>query len=146
MLSNQSKYAIRSVLYLAVYTNETTKMGSKEVAEKIKVPAPFLAKILQKLAKNNVISSTKGPKGGFYLTEKDNLNSMLDIVRIIEGLDLLSECFLGLPRCGDENPCAIHHLVAPFKDTMLRGMGDKTIAQYAKETKEGKSFLFLDDL
>ena len=145
MLTNQSKYAIRSVLYLAVYTTNTNKMGSKEVAEKIKVPAPFLAKILQKLVKNNIISSTKGPKGGFYLTESDQLNSMLDIVRVIEGLELLSECFLGLPKCGDENPCAIHHLISPFKDALLDEMGDKTIKQYAKETKEGKYFLFLDD-
>lgn len=145
MLTNQSKYAIRSVLYLAVYTTVDRKMGSKEVAKKIKVPAPFLAKILQKLVKEDIISSTKGPKGGFYLTAKNLANSMLDIVRVIEGLELLGECFLGLPKCGDDNPCAIHHLVAPFKATMIEGMGDKSILEYAKETKEGKSFLFLED-
>jgi len=145
MLSNSSKYAIRSVLYLAVYTDDVRKMGSKEVAETIKVPAPFLAKILQKLVKNELISSTKGPRGGFYLTERDRLNTMLDIVACIDGLDLLSDCFLGLPRCGDENPCAIHHIIAPFKATLTEEMGDKTIADFAKETKEGKSFLFLDD-
>jgi len=145
MLTNQSKYAIRAVLYLAVYTDETKKLGSKEVAEMIKVPAPFLAKILQKLVKKDIISSTKGPRGGFYLTEKDQLNTMLDIVAVSEGVDMLKECFLGLPRCGDENPCAIHHMVAPFKQTMIEGMGDKTIAEFAQETREGKSFLFLDD-
>ena len=145
MLSNQSKYAIRAVLYLAVYTDENIKIGSKEVAKKTKIPAPFLAKILQKLVKGKLISSTKGPNGGFYLTEKDLLNSMLDTVRVIEGLDLLSECFLGLPKCGDENPCAIHHLISPFRNTLLKEMGDKTIGQYAKETKAGKYFLFLDD-
>ena len=145
MLTNQSKYAIRAVLYLAVYTDITKKMGSKEVAEMIKVPAPFLAKILQKLVKKDIISSTKGPRGGFYLTEKNQLCSMLDIVAVIEGVEILSDCFLGLPRCGDENPCAIHHIVSPFKDSMIKEMGDKTIAQFAEETKEGKSFLFLED-
>jgi len=145
MLTNSSKYAIRSVLYLAIYTNETKKMGSKEVAETIKVPAPFLAKILQKLVREGLISSTKGPNGGFYLTERNQLNSMLDIVACVEGVDLFNECFLGLPRCGDENPCAIHHMVAPFKQMMTEGMGDKTIAEFAQETKEGKSFLFLED-
>ena len=145
MLTNQSKYAVRAVLYLAVYTSIDKKMSSKEVAEKIKIPAPFLAKILQKLVREAIISSTKGPNGGFYLTEKNLSHSMLDIVRVIEGLELLGECFLGLPRCGDDNPCAIHHLVAPFKHTMIEEMGDKTILAYAKETKEGKSFLFLED-
>ena len=145
MLTNSSKYAIRSVLYLAVYTDETKKMGSKQVAETIKIPSPFLAKILQKLVKKGLISSTKGPKGGFYLTDENQKNSMLDIVACVEGIDLFNECFLGLPKCGDENPCAIHHMVAPFKETMISGMGDKTIAEFAQETKEGKSFLFLED-
>ena len=146
MLTNSSKYAIRSVLYLAVYTSESKKMGSKEVAGAIKIPAPFLAKILQKLVKSKLISSTKGPNGGFYLTESNRLNTMLDIVACTEGIDLFKDCFLGLPRCGDDNPCAIHHMVAPFKKTMIEGMGDKTIAEFAQETKEGKSFLFLEDL
>ncbi len=145
MLTNSSKYAIRAVLYLAVYTNENKKMGSKEVADSIKIPAPFLAKILQKLVKDDLISSTKGPRGGFYLTEENLEKSMLDIVACSEGIDLFKECFLGLERCGDENPCAIHHMVAPFKKMMIEGMGNKTIAEFAKETKEGKSFLFLED-
>ena len=145
MLTNSSKYAIRAVLYLAVYTNENKKMGSKEVADTIKVPAPFLAKILQKLVKDDLISSVKGPRGGFYLTKENLEKSMLDIVASSEGIDLFKECFLGLERCGDDNPCAIHHMVAPFKKTMIEGMGDKNIAEFAKETKEGKSFLFLED-
>ncbi len=145
MLTNLSKYAIRSVLYLAIYTNDTKKLGSKEVAKTIKVPAPFLAKILQKLAKAQLISSTKGPNGGFYLTKKNRQNSMLDIVACSEGIDLFKKCFLGLEHCSDQNPCAIHHMVAPFKETMINGMGNKTIAEFAQETKEGKSFLFLED-
>ncbi|MEE9349489.1 MAG: Rrf2 family transcriptional regulator [Flavobacteriaceae bacterium] len=145
MLTNLSKYAIRSVLYLAIHTNEDKKIGSKEVANIIKVPAPFLAKILQSLVKKGLISSSKGPNGGFYLTPKNNQNSMLDIVACTEGIDLFKACFLGLERCGDDNPCAIHHMVAPFKKAMIDGMGDKTIAQFAKETKDGKSFLFLEN-
>lgn len=145
MLTNSSKYAIRAVLYLAVYTDKFKKLSSKEVADSIKVPGPFLAKILQKLVKYDLISSTKGPNGGFYLTTKNAKKSMLDIVACSEGIGLFKECFLGLERCGDDNPCAIHHMVAPFKKVMIEGMGNKTIAEFAKETKEGKSFLFLED-
>lgn len=144
MLTNQSKYAIRAVLYLAIYTDEANRMGSKEVAEKIKVPAPFLAKTLQTLVKKKIISSIKGPKGGFFLTSENTEKSMLDIVACIDGLALLNDCFLGLPRCGDDNPCAIHHMVSPFKDAIKKEMGEKSVAEFAQETKEGKSFLFLE--
>lgn len=145
MLTNSSKYAIRAVLYLAINTDKINKMGSKEVANAIKIPAPFLAKILQKLVKDKLISSAKGPNGGFFLSKENKGKSMLDIVACTEGIDLFKECFLGLERCGDENPCAIHHMVAPFKKAMVDGMGNKTIVEFAKETIEGKSFLFLED-
>ncbi len=145
MLSNSSKYAIRAVLYLAIKTNESRKMGSKEVAEAINIPAPFLAKILQLLSKENVISSTKGPNGGFYLTKNDASNTILDIIDCTEGVEIFKKCFFGLQRCSDENPCAIHYLVAPFKADLLEKIGEKTIADFAKETKEGKSFIFLEE-
>ncbi len=145
MLTNSSKYAIRAVLYLAIHTDKLKRMGSKEVANAIKIPAPFLAKILQKLVKAKLVSSVKGPNGGFFLSKQNNEKSMLDIVACSEGIDLFKDCFLGLERCGDDNPCAIHHMVEPFKRIMIEGMGNKTIAEFAKETKEGKSFLFLKD-
>lgn len=66
MLSNQSKYAIRAVLCLAINSDSDHKMGSKEIAKRIDVPAPFLAKIFQLLSKAKLIRSTKGPNGGFF--------------------------------------------------------------------------------
>ena len=88
MLSNQSKYAIRAVLYLAIKTNHKNKLGSKTIAELIDIPAPFLAKIFQKLSKANIISSVKGPNGGFFMTKKELSNNLLNIIDCIDGLEL----------------------------------------------------------
>ena len=143
MLSNQSKYAIRAVIYLAVNSSKNNKLSSKKVAELIDVPAPFLAKIFQKLSKVKIILSTKGPKGGFYLTKKEHSNNLLNIIDCIDGLAFFNSCFVGLPKCSDENPCAIHHIAGPCRDTLKKELTVRTIAQFAKDTKEGKSFLFL---
>ncbi len=143
MLNNQSKYAIRAVLYLAAYADRTNKLSSKEIAEQIEIPAPFLAKIFQTLSKEKIISSSKGPNGGFYLSEKEQENNLLDIIECIDGLDNLNGCFLGLPKCSDENPCAIHHIVSPFKKELLNKLSSKSIAEFAEETKKGNSFIFL---
>ncbi|MEN8124772.1 MAG: Rrf2 family transcriptional regulator [Bacteroidota bacterium] len=141
MLTNQSKYAIRAVLCLAINTNSNNKMGSKDVAERIDIPAPFLAKIFQSLSKAKLIKSTKGPNGGFYLTDKERHNNLLDIVECIDGLDKFDKCFIGLPKCSDENPCAIHHIVHPFKTKLFDELTRKTIGDFAEETKKGKSFI-----
>jgi len=143
MLSNQSKYAIRAVLYLAVNTSIDRKLGSKHVAEVIDVPAPFLAKIFQILNKEKIIISSKGPNGGFYLGKKELSKNLLNIIQCIDGLDAFKSCFIGLPKCSDENPCAIHHVAVPFRESLLRELTERTIAEFAKDTKDGKSFIFL---
>ena len=143
MLSNSCKYAIRAILYLAYNSSESKKIGSKIIAERLSIPAPFLAKIFQKLSKEKIIRSAKGPHGGFYLTEKELSKSLFDVVKCIDGLSLFENCFLGLPKCSDENPCAIHNIVSPCKKHLRQELSERTIAEIAEETKKGKSFIFL---
>ena len=142
MLSNQSKYAIRGIIYLAVHASSDHKIGSKEVGEKINVPIPFLAKTFQNLNKEKLITSSKGPKGGFYLTEEQLSGNLLSVITCIDGLDTLNSCQIGLPQCSDENPCAIHHLAAPLRNELIRVLEKKTIQEFANDMKNGRSFVF----
>jgi len=146
MLSNSCKYAIRSVIYLALYTDSKNKTGSKEVATKLNIPQPFLAKILQELTKKNIISSTKGPNGGFFLTDKNLKNSVLDIVNCIDGTDAFNTCFFGLRACTNEKPCPVHNTVKPFKDKIYLQLSKNTIVQFADEIRSGKSFISLEEI
>ncbi len=133
MLSNACQYAIRSVLYLAIHSSETKKIGVKKIAEELESPQPFLAKLLQQLSKKKLVSSTKGPNGGFFLTQKDRQKSIWNIVICIDGTEKFDACFMGLATCGDENPCPVHFTVAPFKEKILQMFRDKTIAQFTDE-------------
>lgn len=133
MLSKSSKYAIRAVLYLATHTNETKKVGSKEVARLLEIPAPFLAKTLQELTKKDIISSIKGPHGGFFLTEENNQKSLLDIIECIDGVHKFNECFMGQLECNDDAPCVLHHIYMPFKNKLIEKLKTKSILEMAKE-------------
>ena len=138
MLSKSSKYAIRGVLYLSLNSDEEKKYNPKEIAEAISIPAPFLAKILQELAKNKLISSTKGRNGGFYLTKVNRLNSMLSIIDCIDGLNKFDECFIGLTKCSDSSPCAVHHIVSPLKNDLLKVLKNNNIDDFTKDVALGK--------
>jgi len=144
MLSNSSKYAIRGVIHIALYANKEKKIGSVEVAEKLSIPAPFLAKILQDLKRKNIISSTKGPKGGFYLTEENLQNSVLDIVECVDGLDKYSQCIMGLHQCNSLTPCALHTVYEPFKIQFLSKLANHTIKDFADDIRNGNSFIVID--
>jgi Rrf2 family protein len=146
MLSNASKYAIRSVLYLANNSAKKNKYGAKRIAEDLEIPLHFIAKLLQQLAKKGIISSVKGPRGGFFTSSKDLENNVCTILNEIETGDVFEPCFMGLPQCGDENPCPVHHIVAPFKDAILEKFEHQTIGQFAQEINEGGTFLSLKDI
>jgi Rrf2 family protein len=143
MLSNASKYAIRAVLYLAENSSFNKRFGAKQIANELEIPQPFIAKLLQQLAKANLISSMKGPNGGFYTTEKNLQNNICSILNEIESEDIFEGCFLGLPQCSDENPCPVHFIVAPFKEALLEKFQKQTIQDFAEEVKKNGAYLSL---
>lgn len=145
MLSNACQYAIRSVLYLAIHSDEKTRIGVKLIAEELETPQPFLAKLLQQLAKSDLVSSIKGPNGGFYLTKENKDSSLWEIVKCIDGTDKFDHCFLGLSKCSDENPCPVHFIVSPFKEKLLNDFRDKSIGQFTEEIKLTGRVLSLKD-
>lgn len=141
MLSNASKYAVNAVLFLALDDHKDRKIGVKEIAANINVPVPFLAKLLQDLARKGVISSSKGPNGGFYLTEENKSQKLLVVVDEIDGLSKLKECVLGLTNCSSEKPCPIHAMVQPLRQKFLYELDNNSIIDFAKNVQEGKAFL-----
>ena len=146
MLSRASKYAILSTLILAEHSNEKTKISVKKIADSIDVPSPFLAKLFQQLVRGNIISSTKGPNGGFYLTKRNTKKTVLDIIENIDGLSKINECFLGLEKCDGTNPCPVHFIVEPFKENIMAKFRDKTILEFSQEISDKGRVLTLKDL
>ncbi|HEY9168010.1 MAG TPA: Rrf2 family transcriptional regulator [Lutibacter sp.] len=146
MLSNASKYAILSTLYLAQHSNEQRKISVKEIAENIDVPNPFLAKLFQQLVRGKIISSTKGPHGGFYLSEKNKQKNVLDIIDNIDGLNKLNGCFMGLHECDSTNPCPVHFIVEPFKNNIFAKFRDLTIMEFAQEITDTNTLLTLKNI
>ncbi|MDG2193255.1 MAG: Rrf2 family transcriptional regulator [Polaribacter sp.] len=134
MLSKSSKYGIRAVLYLASTASPTKNIGTKEIAATLNIPAPFLAKTLQQLSKKKIISSIKGPHGGFFMTNNNLEKSIFDIIYCIDGQHKFEECFLGYPECSDLEPCVVHDVYSPLKKSLLQRLKTKTILEMAKES------------
>lgn len=141
MLSKSSKYAIRAVLYLTIKASKENKIGSKLVADKLEIPAPFLAKTLQELTKNNILTSVKGPNGGFYLTEENCKKNIFDIINCIDTTSKLEQCFLGQLECDEDNPCVVHELYAPFKKQLIHKLKNHTILEMTNEYIKNNDFI-----
>lgn len=110
------------MIYIASNEQEGKRSGLKDVTEAIASPEAFTAKILQQLVKNKLLTSFKGPTGGFELSDKQEIR-LLDIVMAIDGPKLMDECVLGLSECSGDNPCPVHHKFTSvrnqLKETLL---------------------------
>ena len=133
MLTKSSKYAIRAALYIARNSSKENKIGSKEIAKELEIPAPFLAKTLQELTRKSIITSVKGPKGGFYLTNENKNKTLLEVIDAVGNVNKFEECYLGQLECDDENPCVIHHIYKPFKAKLIDRFQSKSILEIANE-------------
>lgn len=110
MFSKACEYAIKAVIIISLNSSKNKLTGVKEISEEIDSPEAFTAKILQNLVKQEIISSKKGPNGGFYLSEDQIKNVKIShIVKAIDGDSLFVRCGLGLKQCSEKNPCPIHH-------------------------------------
>ena len=138
MLSNTSKYAIRAVIYLALFTSAEKKAGIREISAKLDIPTPFLGKILQLLARKNLLSSTKGPNGGFNLKKAALDISIMEIVEIIDGSDSFDTCVIRTSKCSHDAPCSMHDKIAPLRGEMKNLFMTESIADLASEFRQGK--------
>ena len=131
MFSNSTKYGIRAIVYM-MKNQASEKSTVVEMATKLNIPQPFLSKILQQLAKSNVISSTKGRGGGFYLSKENLKRPLIDVVVCIEGHNVFSQCMLGLPECSDENPCILHTYYKEFRISLEKSVCNESIDDLMK--------------
>ena len=141
MLSNSSKYAVKAVLYLAMNSNYEKRVMVKDIAEPINVPQAYIAKLLQELSRSGVISSIKGPRGGFYLSEKNRNRTLMDVISVIDDESKLSSCVLSIEKCNAKKPCPLHNLVSPTMTILLKSFRETTIEDFSKQIRQGLVFL-----
>jgi Rrf2 family protein len=107
MLSKSCEYGLRASLYLASLDHDGyVSIGT--ISEDLDISFPFLTKIFQKLNDAGLLESQRGPKGGVALTKPADAVSLYEVVVAIDGDDLFRECVLGLPNCGEAEPCPLH--------------------------------------
>ena len=131
MLSNSCRYGIRAVMYLASRPSGKKMTGITTISKDLNLPTPFLAKILQQLAKHKILNSLKGPHGGFSLLKDPKEITLLDIVRTIDGDDIFKDCIIHNNTCRyvDEHKesCALHDEYSVIRKDLMKLFRSSTI-------------------
>ncbi|MBX3452085.1 MAG: Rrf2 family transcriptional regulator [Planctomycetaceae bacterium] len=94
MLSKTAEYALRTIAYLAASPENLA--SADELSEHTKVPRRYLHKVLQELARHQIVSSRPGPGGGYGLAIPSDKLTILEVVNAVDPLQRIKSCPLGL--------------------------------------------------
>ncbi len=142
MVSKASKYGIRAVLFIANQSQKGRRVGIPEISEKTNNPKHFTAKIMQQLSKAGLVNSMKGPTGGFEMTADQRRNTVVkDIIQVIDGDGLYSECALGLESCSDDNPCPLHEQFTTVRSQIDHIHSKKSVEELAQDLNANTSLV-----
>lgn len=129
MLTNKGKYGIKALVYLARLPAGTTAQGT-DIAEANRIPKKFLDAILLELRKSGVVSSKKGPRGGYALGQPAYAIRLGDVVRTLDGPLAPIACasrtaFKACDDCTDVYTCGVRAVMLEVRDA-IAGVLDKT--------------------
>ncbi len=143
MFSLTCKTAIKAVIYLASKKDSVHRSGIKEIAAYIGASEHTVGKLLQTLVKTDVIKSAKGPTGGFYLSNVQMTQPVINIVNAIDGPGVFNECGLGLRKCSATHPCPIHNDYKKARDLLETLFKNKKVIHLCEPVNGGEAFLLI---
>ncbi len=105
MFSQTAEYALRAIVVLA--EDPDTSWTTQAIAEKTKVPADYLVKVLQPLSKAGLVAAQRGRNGGFLLSRPPERMSVLDVISAVDPLRRIDHCPLKL-KAHSRTLCPLH--------------------------------------
>lgn len=126
-ITREADYAVRCVWYLAGKRDEVTMVD--EISKEMAIPKSFLAKIVQKLSKADIVKSYRGVKGGCQLARKPAKISLLDVIEAIEGPVAMNICAIDKKLCGLSDKCKVHPVWVSLRREVEGTLRNKKFSQ-----------------
>lgn len=150
--TKRADYALLALSYLTIAASHEPQrlVNTKEIAEKFHIPIELLAKILQTLARHELIASFPGPTGGYRLTRPPDRISVADVVRIVDGQVGIVHCSNGNEvGCEQYERCTIRSPLSVIESRMYRLLEQMSIQEVSQEQfseREDPNFIPISNL
>ncbi|MHB9078472.1 MAG: RrF2 family transcriptional regulator [Pirellulaceae bacterium] len=135
MFSATSEYALRALVQLAREPAGMSVLG-QNLAERARIPANYLSKILWTLRNAGFLQTTRGHGGGYRLAKPADQITLIEVVRQFEEVSAEPGCLLGEPHeCCDQTPCSAHSAWKEVKNAYVKFLCLTTLADLDKPSK-----------
>lgn len=112
--------------------SRTRSLNARELAENSDLPVPMVSKILKALAKEGLLVSQRGPKGGYSLSCAPEKLTVSEMIRVLEGPVALTDCAIGPSLCEHETMCAVREPWQVISRVVEQALADVTLADLVR--------------
>ncbi len=131
LITRDTDYALRALCFIA--TSHGKRVAVSDLVKALKIPQPFLRKILQILHKKGILYSYKGLGGGFLLKRPADKIFLLDLINIFQGPFKLNECLFKGKLCPNTRRCAVKEKMDKIEEYALKELKGVSIAYLLKQ-------------
>lgn len=131
LINKDTDYSVKAVLCIA--EQGTKRVSAAELSRNLKIPHPFLRRILQTLGKNGIIKSSKGKGGGFVLARPPEKVFLTDLIRIFQGPVKLAECILDPRACAGVKACQLRKRIIQLQKIVVAELESITLASLVED-------------
>lgn len=129
MLSQAVGYAASALGHIAAAGGKPVLV--KEIADAARLPAPYLAKIVQVLARKGLVATQRGVGGGVSLARPADQITMFEVCVALDDPVVEFRCMLGTAECSDEGACPAHKFWTVQRGKFHEYLHTMTIADVA---------------
>jgi len=129
MLSRTADYAVRAVVLLARHHGERL-VSADEIATALGAPRNYMSKTLNALTRRGVLTSMRGPGGGFALAIAPETLSVATVIDVFADARLVvARCLLEDRPCNVDKPCSAHRRWTTITRTVRDSLSTTTIGE-----------------
>jgi len=129
MLSQAVGYAAIALGYVAAAGGKPVLI--KEIAEAAEIPAPYLAKIIQSLARKSLVFTQRGIGGGVTLARPADQITLYELCVALDDPAVQQRCMLGVAQCSDERACPAHRFWSQHRARQIEFLQRMSVADVA---------------
>ncbi len=126
-MSKETDYAIVVLAYFAS-AQKGVKHNAREVALESQLPLPMVRKILKILARESLLVSHRGAKGGYSLARRGERISIAEIVKAMEGPLAMTECIEAPGECRHEPVCGLRTSWQKINQIVFEALNSTTLS------------------
>lgn len=125
LITRDTDYAIRALCFIAKQDKKVVSVS--DLTKALRIPRPFLRKILQMLNKKKILSSIRGIGGGFLFTKDSSKIFIVDLIKIFQGSIKLNECTFKKKLCPNKNKCLLKEKIDLLEKHMISELDKITL-------------------